>query len=376
MSPKWENQGATTMSSLERVVNVFEGRAVDRLPAGEDFWGETLVKWRAEGHLGHDESPIDHFDLDLDRAGFLNTYADLDAGWTVVEEDTETVTIIDPNGATVRTYKGHAGGVAHVSYRVCDRETWESFAKPNLSKLNPARIPFESYRKARMACMAAKRHFSSDGLGPFEMMHRLLGHENLLVAMALEPEWAKDMVDTYCEFNIRHWDELFRHEGLPHATWIAEDLGYKFKPFMSNAMFEEIFLPGYVKMFEWLHGRGLKVILHSCGFIEPFLPLLFEAGVDCLEGMEVKAGMDLPALFRTFGDRVVWYGNIDIRTLESNDLKRIAEEVETKVDAMVSAGARCMIHSDHSISPKVEYSTYRAFLELARRPPGTRRSDC
>jgi len=374
MNPQCNNQGDTTISGLERVVNVFAGRSVDRLPVGEDFWGETLAKWRMEGNLGQDESPTEHFELDLDRAGLVTWYVNPADGWTVVEEDDETVTITDPNGATIRTCKGHAGGSAHISCRVYDRETWESFAKPHLSKLDPTRIPFEAYRKARMASMAANRHFSNDGFGPFEMMHRLLGHENLLMSMALEPEWVRDMADTYCEFNIRHWDELFRREGLPQATWIAEDLGYKFKPFMSNAMFEEIFLPGYARMFEWLHGRGLKVILHSCGFVEPFLSLLFEAGLDCLEGMEVKAGMDLPTLFRTFGDRVVWYGNIDIRTLESNDLSLVAAEVKAKVGAAVCAGARYMVHSDHSISPKVEYSTYRAFLERVRRPLGTIRS--
>jgi uroporphyrinogen decarboxylase len=351
------------MDSLQRVLNTFSGQPVDRLPAGEDFWGETLAKWQNEGHLNDGENPVEHFGLDLDRAGLINSYADPSLGWRVLEEDDATTLLIDPNGVITRTYKKRAGGVDHVACHVQDRATWDSFAKPHLEQLNPARIPFDAYAKARAACLVKSRHFSSDAFGPFEMMHRLVGHENLLVAMALDPEWVKDMVRTYCEFNVRHWAELFGREGVPHATWIADDLGYKFKPFMSVTMFEEILLPGYVRMFDWLHERGLKVILHSCGYVEPFLPLLIDAGLDCLEGMEAKAGMDQPSLFRTLGDRVVWFGNMDIRVLESNDRARIDEEIEVKLRSVTRRGGRCMLHSDHSISPLVQYDTYRYFLE-------------
>lgn len=356
------------MNSIERVLNTFSGKPVDRLPAGEDFWGETLAKWQNEGHLQQSESPISHFDLDMDRAGLISWYAQPALGWRLIEEDEATTLLMDPNGVTTRTYKKRAGGVDHVACHVEDRATWESFAKVHLEQLSEQRIPFDAYRAARLACEKAGRHFSSDAFGPFEMMHRLVGHENLLVAMALDPDWVKDMVLTYCEFNIRHWSELFRREGLPQATWIADDLGYKFKPFMSVSMFEGILLPGYLRMFGWLHEQGLKVILHSCGYVEPFVPLLIEAGMDCLEGMEVKAGMDQPSMFQKFGDKVVWFGNIDIRALESNDHARIDHEIDAKLRPILSAGGRCMLHSDHSISPLVEYDTYRYFLERGTRP--------
>ena len=352
-----------TMTSLQRVLNTFNGQPVDRLPAGEDFWGETLAKWRAEGYLRAGESPVSHFGLDTDRAGLINSYANPALGWKTVEENDTTVVTVDPNGATARTRKHVAGGVEHVAFCVQDLQTWESFAKPHITGLNPARIPFAAYRQARTACIEDCRHFANDAFGPFEMMQRLVGHETLLMALALDPDWVKDMAMTYCEFNIRHWDALFRQEGLPHATWIAEDLGFKFRPFMSVAMFEDILLPGYARMFGWLHDRSLQVILHSCGYVEPFLPLLFDAGVDCLEGLEVKAGMDLPAIFRKLGDRVVWFGNIDIRVLESNDRARIEQEVDAKVRCVTREGGRCMLHSDHSISPAVAYDTYRYFLD-------------
>ncbi|MFP4383746.1 MAG: hypothetical protein ACLFSE_06840 [Spirochaetia bacterium] len=81
-----------------------------------------------------------------------------------------------------------------------DRETWDEFAKPALSVLDESRIPFDEYRQKRETSMGRGLNFSNDAFGPFELMHRLTGHENLLFGMALDPDWVKDMVMTYTEF--------------------------------------------------------------------------------------------------------------------------------------------------------------------------------
>jgi uroporphyrinogen decarboxylase len=227
------------MTGADRVQRVFEGRSVDRLPAGEDFWGETLRKWREEGHLAPGEGPVEHFDLDMDRAGLIRWAVQPDS-WRTIEEDDETIVCEDGNGAVLRQTKGRAGGLEHIAFRVKERADWEDFARGPLSDLNRDRIPLADYAARRETCHAAGRHFSGDAFGPFELMQRLVGHETLLYAMAADPEWVRDMVGTYTEWNIRHWEVLFAEGGIPQSMWIAEDLGYKGKPFMSPRMFAEL----------------------------------------------------------------------------------------------------------------------------------------
>jgi uroporphyrinogen decarboxylase len=338
---------------------------VHRLPGGEDFWGETLRKWREEGHLAPGEAPVEHFDLDMDRAGLIRWAVQLDA-WRTIEEDDDTIVCEDGNGAVLRQTKGRAGGLEHIAFRVKERADWEEFARGPLSVLNRDRIPLADYAGRREACRAAGRHFSGDAFGPFELMQRLVGHETLLYAMAADPEWVRDMVDTYTEWNIGHWEVLFAEGGIPQAMWIAEDLGYKGKPFMSPRMFDELLLPAFARMIEWLHERCVPVILHSCGYVEPLLPGLIEAGLDCLQALEVKAGMDLPHLFDRFGDALVWFGNVDIRVVEANDRDAVDAELRSKILPVLRGGGRCLLHSDHSISPKVEYDTFRYFLDRGR----------
>lgn len=353
------------MTGIERVGNTFAGKPVDRIPAGEEFWQETINKWADEGHVGSKTDMGEHFGLDLDRAGLVNWYADPGFGHKVLEEDEDTILLLDGNGAKLRQYKKKAGGLEHADFMVKDRETWEEYARPRLLELNRNRIPWDDYRKKKEAAEKRQIHFSNDGFGPFEMMQRLCGHEILLLNMAMDPDWIRDMVMVYTEFNILHFETLFSEAGLPKSTWIAEDLGYKLTPFMSPAMFREIMLPGYVRLFDYLHGRGLKVIMHSCGYIEPLLPDLIGAGLDCLEGMEYKAGMDLPALFRKFGDELVYFGNIDVRVLESNDEAAVCNELNSKITPVLQGGGRYILHSDHSISPGVEYETFRKYLDTA-----------
>ena len=226
--------------------------------------------------------------------GWLNSTADLDFTDQVIEETEETILELDGNGAKLRWWKNKSGTPEHVDFTVKDRESWEELIKPHLLKLDRRRIPFEGYRNAKKQAAEEQRAFCWAGVAPFEQMHPVCGHEYMLMGMALDPDWVKDMVMTYADFTIRHLEVLFAEEGTPDAMWFYEDMGFKEKPFMSPAMYEEIMLPGHKKLFDFAHAWGCKVIVHSCGYVEPLVPGLIEAGMDCLQAMEVKAGMDLP----------------------------------------------------------------------------------
>jgi len=353
------------MNGFERVERVFARQNVDHAPIGEDFWGETIEKWQKEGHLKAGEDAVEHFNLDLHRSGLIKWTADIDFKPQIIEENLETMLLLDGNGAINRTFKHKAGGVEHVGYRIKEQRDWEELIKPHLVQVDRRRIPFERYREKRKAAAERGMHFSSDAFGPFEMIHRMCGHETLLMNIALEPEWVKDMVMTYTDFNIMHFEVLFQEEGLPSGTWVADDLGFKEKPFISPAMFEDVFMPGYQKMNDYLHSKGLKVMLHSCGYVEPLVSGIIESGFDCLEGLEAKAGMDIGRIFQQHGDQLVFFGNMDILSLERNDRQIIDEQME-KLSHLIKNGVRYMLHSDHSISPKIEYDTYCYVLDRAR----------
>ena len=355
-----------TMSSIERVTATLDREPVDRLAATESFWGETRRRWADEGHVGSDEDLHDHFDLDLRYGGWPRLVADLDFQPRVLEETEDTVLRLDGNGATLRWMKHKGNAPEHVDFTVKDRATWEEHARQQLVAFDDRRVPYDEYRAARTNAANKQRFFCWHGVAPFECMHPVCGHEYMLMGMAMDPEWVQDMVTVYADVTIAVMEELFSKVGKPDAVWFYEDMGFKGRPFMSPDMYRDLIQPGHAKLFEFAHGQGLKVIVHSCGFVEPLVPGLVEAGMDCLQAMEVKAGMDVVRLAELFGDRICFCGNLDVRELISNDTFRIDAEMDGKIPALLERGVGYIVHTDHSVPSEVDYSSMVHWYEKAR----------
>lgn len=360
-----------TMSHKERFLGSLRREPVDLLPRGDGLWGDTARKYIQQGKLKEGEDHVSHFDMSWRGGGWINGIADLDFTEQIVEETPETKLVLNGNGAKLRWWKDRSGTPEHVDFAVKERAAWETMIRPRLLTMDRRRIPFEGYRKAKQAAAEEQRAFVWSGVAPFEQMHPVCGHEHMLVGMALDPDWIKDMVMTYADFTIRHLEVLFAEEGKPDAMWFYEDMGFKERPFMSPAMYEELVMPGHRRLFDYSHSLGLKVIVHSCGFVEPLVPGMVKAGMDCLQAMEVKAGMDMLRIAKAFGNRLTFCGNLDIRIVATNDRKKIDEELERKILPVLKMGGGFIVHSDHSIPPDVEHDTLQYFFDtgsqMARR---------
>ncbi len=351
------------MTSRERVFNTLHLKPVDRIAFQVSPWGDTVKRWVCEGHLEDGEDVGEHFGNALHSGPWFNMVADLDFEPVTIEETEETKLVLDGNGAKLRRHKLHDTTPEHVDFTVKDGATWQEHARPHLAKVERRRIDFEGYRKAKALAADQDRFFTWSGVPPFELMHPVCGHEYMLMGMALDPDWVKDMVNVFTDLTLALFEILFAEEGAPDGFFFYEDLGFKGKPFMSPAMYKDILWPGHKRLFDYAHSLGCKVIVHSCGFVEPLVPDLIEAGMDCLQAMEVKAGMDMPRMFKQYGDRIAFFGNIDVRTLISNDRSKIDEELTKKIPPVVGAGGSYILHSDHSEPPEIDYETERYFVE-------------
>lgn len=350
----------STMTGRERIGNILQHKPVDRIGIFEHFWGDTYKQWTE-----HEGYPVGvpyehHFDFDIQMAGWFNTVADLDFEPVVLEEDEETILRKDGNGAILRAHKQHDTTPEHVDFTVKSRKEWEEL-KPLLTP-DPRRLNLDYYRAVREDAAKRQKFFCWSGVNVFELMHPVCGHEYMLMGMVEDPEWIEDMVKTYAELLVNLQEMLFAEAGYPDGMWYYEDMGFKERPFMSPSMYKEIIQPGHKHTIGYAHSHNLPVIMHSCGFVEPLLPGMIESGIDCLQVIEVKAGMDLLRIHKNFGDKIAFCGGIDVRTLYSNDRAIIDQELETKIP-VVKDGFGYILHSDHSIPNTVNYETYKYFLK-------------
>lgn len=351
----------TAMNGKERISRILQRKSVDRIGVFEHFWSDTQEEWTRQGHMKKDENLLDTFGLDIQNSWPLKMMVHHDREPVVIAEDEDTITMLDGNGATMRRHKHHAGVPEHIGFAVQNNADWQEKAHDLLTP-SRERINFEAYRNAKREAAAAGRFFNCSGTNVFEQMHPLCGHEFLLMGMALEPEWVAEMVDVYSNMTVNMLEMLFAEEGLPDGIWFYEDMGFKDHPFISLDMYRELILPGHKKTIDFAHSLGLPVTMHSCGFVEPLLPGMIEAGIDCLQVIEVKAGMDLLRLHRNYGDRLSFCGGMDARNLVANDRTAIKAELEKKIP-VVKNGFGYILHSDHSIPNSCEFETCKYFIE-------------
>jgi len=351
------------MTGKERISRILKHQPVDRVGLYEHFWNDTYAEYAAKGKIKDGESYDDHFGFDMSLLWPFHMAIDLEFKDEIVSETEETVLIKDGNGAYLRRHKIHDSTPEHVDYTIKTREDWDK-VKHMLLNPDERRINFESYRNAKAAADKAGRFFCYAGVNVFECMHYVVGHENLLMGMALDPEWVIDMAETYANLIVGLIKKLFEKEGRPDGIFLYEDMGFKERPFMSPDMYRDILLPSHKYICDFAHSIDLPVFIHCCGFVEPLLPYMVESGMDCLQAIEVKAGMDLLRIHEMYGDKIALMGGIDVRALYSNDRAIIDAELEKKIPTVMQ-GYGYIAHSDHSIPKTVEYETYRYFIDKA-----------
>jgi len=198
----------------------------------------------------------------------------------------------------------------------------------------------------------------------FDVTHSwMMGTTNVLMAMVEEPELITDMFDTYlnrCETLFsRIWDAGYRFD---EVSW-PDDMGYKGTTFFSPAMYREMVKPFHARAVKWAHDHGIYARLHSCGNIMDLVPDIVDTGMDALNPLEVKAGMDALKLKREYGDKLVLHGGIN--ALYWKDADRIVAEINEKVPVLKENGGY-IFSSDHSIPNDVSLENMKRIVAAAK----------
>ena len=127
--------------------------------------------------------------------------------------------------------------------------------------------------------------------------------------------------------------------------------------------FRELLKPVHKRAIEWAHSKGMKTELHSCGDVRPFVPELVEIGLDALNPMEVKAGMDPVEMKSKFGDSLVLHGGLNASIWHKTE--KFEAEMRQFIPVLKEGGGY-ICSSDHSVPDSVSLAEFRRFVELAK----------
>jgi len=348
------------MTSRERFSRIFDHKEADRIPIIDSPWGTTIARWQKEG-LPANTSFVDYFGLDHTVGIGVDNSPRFES--KVIKETEEYRIHTTAWGATRRDWKYATSTPEHISYKVTDRDSWEK-AKERIQPSND-RINWE-HLKNNYKTWREKDYWIDAGLTfGYDITHaNIVGMERLLMAMLDDPEWCMDMFSHILEVNLTLldmvWDAGYHFDGI---HW-CDDMGYKGTEFFSLKVYREVLKPYHKRAIEWAHAKGIKAHLHSCGNINKFVPELVEIGLDALNPLEVKAGMDPVFLKKTYGDKLVFKGGINAVLWDKPD--QIKAEMEKVVPVMKESGGY-IFSSDHSIPDSVSFQDFTQIVALAKK---------
>jgi len=118
--------------------------------------------------------------------------------------------------------------------------------------------------------------------------------------------------------------------------------------FFDPEYWREYFKPHVKAIADYAHSKGLMVIYHSCGRIHPIISDYIEVGINAMNPLEAKAGLDAVDLRKEHGKPLGMCGNSNMMVWETGDKKLIREEVLRKLNA--AKGGSYIFQSDHSVS--------------------------
>ena len=279
-----------------------------------------------------------------------------------IEETDDYVIALDSWGTTAKNWKHASSTPLWIDRTIVDRESWER-AKARMV-MGRDRVDWDRL-KADYGTWRERGWWIQGGLWfGFDVSHsRIVGTEQLLIWMADDPELVIDMFNTQLDCSLQLldmiWDEGYTFDAV---SW-CDDMGYRNGTFFSVPMYRRILKPAQKRAIDWAHEKGIVAHLHSCGNVKALVPELLDIGLDALNPLEVKAGMDPLWLKEEYGDRLVLHGGVNAMLWD--DIDEIEAEICRLLPALKGGGGY-IFQEDHSIPDSVSLENYRRIVRITK----------
>jgi len=181
--------------------------------------------------------------------------------------------------------------------------------------------------------------------GVFERLHFLMGFEDTLCNLLMEPEAMEDLIAAVTEYRLAGFRLIVKYLH-PEVVISQDDWGSKTSLFMSPDTWRELIRPAYEKIYGYLKSEGVIIIHHSDSICEPIAEDMAEVGIDVWQG--VLPQNDIPALQKKLDGRLTLMGGIDAAVVDRAGVS------EAEVRAEVRRACECYGDAGHFI-PCITY---------------------
>ena len=173
-------------------------------------------------------------------------------------------------------------------------------------------------------------------IGPFQMLVAFMGFEGAMIAMAEEPEEVHALLDYMMEFYCDDLAKPYAKYLKPDILMIGDDTCAETKPFFSEAMFREFYIPCYQRECEHALEMGIPIEFHNCGVAANFIGITHdECGITGWD--PAQASNDLVKFKEDYGGKVAilgGWGRTEQMLKPECDDEIIVESVKETIDRL------------------------------------------
>jgi uroporphyrinogen decarboxylase len=203
-------------------------------------------------------------------------------------------------------------------------------------------------------------------LGVLELGCWMCGYEEFLAKMAVDPEFVHAFFARVLDIQMAVIQQYYSALG-PYIdlTTSGDDFGIQRGPLISPRMFGDFVAPYFTaRIARTKELAHCSYWHHTCGSVFVLLDQLLACGVDILNPIQTSAAqMDPAALKARFGDRLVFWGAVDVQQFlpqaSPEEVRRhVAELIET-----LGAGGGYVMAPAHNMQDDIPPENIVAWVE-------------
>jgi len=197
------------------------------------------------------------------------------------------------------------------------------------------------------------------------------GVEEWYISTLTREDFIKDIYERETDIAVENLRKLFGVIGnkIDAAYICGADFGTQNSTFCSPETFRRVWLPYYRKVNDWIHENTTwKTFKHSCGAVEPLLPLFIEAGFDIINPVQINAeGMDPVMLKKKYGNDIVfWGGGVDTQGVFAfGTPNQVKDQVKRQCEILNNNGG-FVFNTVHNTQANVPFENVIAMLEALK----------
>ncbi|HAO78832.1 MAG TPA: hypothetical protein DCQ92_07635 [Verrucomicrobia subdivision 3 bacterium] len=363
------------MTPRERILAILNRQPVDRLPV--DLWHTPEIGALLRQHCGVADDLAMYQSLGLDKIVWVfmdyQTAAGERAGGQsgAGAEDGGSRTMW---GVPLKEIQaGDAHYAEFGSAPLAGYDTPESLADypwwPSLDRFD--------YAGAVAKAQQAAKYFAV--IGPwvsfFEIYCQLRGLEQSMIDLMEAPELVDAILDRVESIQTEMMRRFFARAGQSlDLVFISDDIAGQTSLLMSPALWKRHLQPRLQRWCELIHAHGLRVFYHTDGAARPLLGPILDCGVDVLNPIQHACpGMELEALKREFGHRVIFHGGVDNQfALPRGTPEDVRREVRRCLETLGAGREGFICCSCHNVQAGTPLANILAMIETVQRESARR----